>query len=110
MAAQLVCPSCKGDNVYPARTRGLDRLVMLIGARPYWCSECGERFRSTATPESGPGADLNPSEEVPSVCPNCTSETMIQLTAGERELAVQDGWVVSCPNCRALYPFIRPTH
>ncbi|MBX3437321.1 MAG: hypothetical protein KF861_07525 [Planctomycetaceae bacterium] len=108
-ADELLCPVCGSESVHPARPRVLDRLVRLTGARPYWCADCGERFRSTAPLPLGPGMEFTASEAVPAVCPNCERETVIRLTPGEREMAVQEGWVVSCPDCRALFPFIRPS-
>ncbi len=102
-----MCPACQGENVEPARAHGLDYLVKLIGSRPFRCGDCGERFRSTATYPTGPGREFPPSAAAEAVCPNCNHATVIRLTAGEQKLAVEDGWVVSCPGCRALFPFLR---
>ncbi|MGE0374161.1 MAG: hypothetical protein AB7I48_02395 [Planctomycetaceae bacterium] len=107
-ADELMCPVCQSENVHAARPRVLDRLVRLIGARPYWCADCGERFRSTASAPPDPRRDVPPAQPVPAVCPNCEREAMVQLTADEQELAVDEGWVVSCPSCRALFTFVKP--
>lgn len=104
----LVCPACGSDHINPARARGLDHLVMLIGSRPYQCADCGERFRSTASPAAETGSGFVPSVAAQAVCPNCHHETTIRLTQGEQQMADDEGWVVSCPGCRALYPFIKP--
>ena len=104
----LVCPACKSEHVERVRARGLDHLEKLIGSQPFRCSDCGERFRSTASVRQGPGLEFPASETADAVCPNCDQGTAIRLTQGERDMADEDGWVVSCPECRALFPFIRP--
>jgi hypothetical protein len=90
--------------------RTIDRLFQLLGYEPFRCFDCGERSHLNPPPDRSPGLSFPPSEAKTAQCPNCRQETEIRLTPGERHMAGSEGWLVSCPACKALFPFIRPTN
>ncbi len=97
------CPRCDSLDFHSSRPRGLDRLWRFLGAQPYRCYECGQRFHSRAPRMLLDSSPLPPAIDIRGECPNCTRTLTVALTPAEKRVADADGWVVSCPGCGALY-------
>ncbi len=99
----LSCRKCGSDHVRRSQERGFDRLLIMIGFRPFRCFDCGYRFRSIRKAQQFVDMALPPSVISKAVCPNCSHESEMHLTPEEMRLAEDEGWAVSCPRCKAMF-------
>ena len=103
----LSCKKCGSDHVRRSRKRGFDHFLRFLGLRPFRCFDCGYRFRSTKRAQQFDNMALPSSVLMKAVCPNCAHESEIHLTPEERRLADNEGWAISCPSCKAMFPLKR---
>jgi predicted RNA-binding Zn-ribbon protein involved in translation (DUF1610 family) len=99
----LECPGCGSAHIRRSKTRGIEGWLSLIGIRPYRCFNCGTRFRSAAVPTPFDGTALPPAMERNAVCPHCQKSMHLLLSPVEAQLMAEEGWVLSCPACAAVY-------